>query len=134
METFLNLALPLLSVLLPAIGTLLVAFLTYATTWIRSKTRSANARAAIDLAAQIVEDVKDDVERTVVARMKTIEGEWTPEAAAAIKLDAVKAVKRNLGPDNLRRLNDALGGAAADWLATRLEASITREKRPDVLR
>lgn len=56
-------------------------------------------------------------------------GIWDKAAAEDVKAVALKAIRRNLGPENMRRLNAALSGAAEQWLATRLEATVARSKR-----
>jgi hypothetical protein len=119
-------------VLVPALGVLLTALLACATAWLRAKTRSLEAKAAVDLAAQVVADVQVSVQHRTVDRLKA-SGEWNEAAAEQVKTGAVRAALRNLGPENVARLDAALSGAAEQWISTRLEATVARSKRPDVL-
>jgi type II secretory pathway pseudopilin PulG len=119
--------------LIPAIGSLLVAALGWATAWIRSKAQNEHARTAINLAQQVIEDVVLEMQHTVVERLR-VGGQWDAAAKADVKASAVRTVLAHIGRANVKKIDDALGGGAADWIGTRLEATVARINTPRVPR
>jgi hypothetical protein len=115
-------------ILTTAAASLLLALLAWATESLRARTQSVRARAAIDLAHGITEDVVAELQHTVVEKARA-GGQWDAEAKAEVKARAVRAVVKHLGEANVRRLDDALSGGAKEWIATRVEATVARERR-----
>lgn len=123
----------IVDLLLPAIGSLLLAALGWATAWMRRKAQNEQARTAIDLAQQVIEDVVLETQHTVVERLRA-GGQWDSTAKADVKAAAVRTVVAHLGRVNVKRIDEALGGGAAEWIGTRVEATVARSKTPRVPR
>ena len=132
MDIFLEYLLPIVATLL---ASLLTALTAYATAWLHAKTKreeqagaDAKTAALFGLATSVIEDVVAEVDQTEVADRRR-HGPLTEGERDMAKGLAITNTKRNLGPAFLGRLNEALGGAAEEWIATKIEATVAKSKR-----
>lgn len=135
MNATLNILIP---ILVPAIGSVLAALIGLAAAHLRAKTRSLEMRDAITMTEQTVTDVVAELQHTVVEPLKREDvpydlamkdrQNWTPEAAGIVKARAVQTVVQHLGQHMMSVLKRELSGDVQQWIATKVEAEVARNK------
>lgn len=129
----------LLPIILPALGSVIVALLSALSVqinrWIASKTKNeklAGLFSRIDDAVFVA--IKEVAQLSVdAARQAAVDGKLPAEIAAAAKTAAIASARSHLGPKGIRELIEIVGIPAESvdaFLGSRVEAGVAELKSP----